>query len=158
MIAEKMGPKIPRTEPDDKLATLKQYRHKNGLCFKYGGKWSTTHSCPEQIPLHVLEELWDALELSSAKESEEVQFEGVMTEDSVLALQPPDKATPGRRQTRKLLARIGKQQVLVLVDSGSIGAFMSDRLVQALGLQTKSCLAATFKAADGVSYTAQQRC
>ena len=39
--------------------------------------------------------------------------------------------------------------MLVLVDSGSIGTFVSDKLVQALGLQTEPCQSVTFKAADG---------
>jgi len=37
----------------------------------------------------------------------------------------------------------------VLVDSGSIETFISDRLVQTLSLSTEQCPQATFKAADG---------
>jgi hypothetical protein len=118
---------VPKT--DDKLSTLKQYRRKNGLCFKCGGKWSTTHTCPEQVPLHVLEELWDALELSSPEDSKDVQSDAMTSEDAVFSLQPPKEGNKVRRQTLKLLARIGKQQLLVLVDSGSIGTFVSDKLV-----------------------------
>jgi len=147
--ADKMGLKNQKVEHEDKLSTLKQYRRKNGLCFKCGGKWSTTLTCPEHIPLHVLEELWDALEMNEVEGSEEMQSEDISAEDSVFALQTPEKEPQGRRQTLKLLARIGKQQVLVLVDSGSIGTFVSDRLVQVAGLQTQQCPVATFKAADG---------
>jgi hypothetical protein len=32
------------------------------LCFKCGGKWDKNHKCLAQIPIHVLEELLDALE------------------------------------------------------------------------------------------------
>lgn len=59
-------------ETDDKLASLKQFRRKNGLCFKCGGKWGPNHTCPETVPLHVLEELWEALELSTSVDSEEI--------------------------------------------------------------------------------------
>lgn len=45
-------------------------------------------SCPEQIPLHVLEELWDALELTTTDESKDVQSDTLIMEDSVLSLEP----------------------------------------------------------------------
>jgi len=83
---DKQVTKVQRTESEDKLASLKQYKRKNGLCFKCGGKWSTTHSCPEQIPLHVLEELWDALDLIASEESVEVHSENLSADDSVCAL------------------------------------------------------------------------
>ena len=51
---DKLEAKNQKSEADDKLTSLKQYRRKNGLCFKCGAKWSTNHTCPEQIPLHKL--------------------------------------------------------------------------------------------------------
>lgn len=48
-----------------------------------------------------------------------------------------------------MLALIGKQQVLILVDSGSIGTFVSDRLVQKLNLKTVEATVLTFSIADG---------
>jgi len=52
------------SEQEDKLASLKQYHRKNSLCFKCGVKWATNQTCPDQIPLHVLDELWEALEFT----------------------------------------------------------------------------------------------
>lgn len=121
---------------------------KNGLCFKCGEKWSTTHTCPEQVPLHLIKELLDALEIQSSEDSDELQSEIQSTKNGVMAVQLPDKEAKGRRQTLKQLAHIGKLQVLILVDSGSIGTFVSDRLVNTLGLTTKQCPISTFKAAD----------
>jgi len=66
-----------------------------------------------------------------------------------MAVQSDPKLKNGKRQTLKLLARIGKQQVLVLVDSGSVGTFTSEELVKKLKLQTEACDSATYKAADG---------
>ena len=126
-------------DADDKLASLKQYRRKNNLCFKCGGKWGPTHSCPKHVPLHVLEELWDALDLATSNEFVDVQSENLTAEDSVCALQWPQFDRSVRRNTLKLLARIGKHQVLVLVDSGSVGTFVSDKLVNTLGLTTELC-------------------
>jgi hypothetical protein len=99
------------------------------LCFKYGRKWSTTHTCPEQIPLHVLEELWDALDLTASDESGDVQSNNLSADDSICALQLPETDKAKCKHTLKLLARIVKHQVLVLVDSGSVGTFVSDKLV-----------------------------
>jgi len=70
-------------------------------------------------------------------------------EQEVLAVQtePNTQVTP--RQTLKLLAQIGKHKVLLLVDSGSIGTFVSEQLVSRLKLKTTACEASTYKAADG---------
>jgi 5S rRNA maturation endonuclease (ribonuclease M5) len=97
----------------------------------------------------VLEELWDALDLAASDESVDTQSDSTTADDLVFALQStiPDKHE--RRHTLKLLARIGKHQVLVLVDSGSVGTFVNDKLVQALGLHTEPCQSVTFKAIDG---------
>lgn len=72
-----------------------------------------------------------------------------MEEQEVLAVQtePNTQVTP--RQTLKLLAQIGKHKVLLLVDSGSIGTFVSEQLVSHLKLKTTACEATTYKAADG---------
>ena len=47
------------------------------------------------------------------------------------------------------MAQIGKHKVLLLVDSGSIGTFVSEQLVSHLKLKTTACEATTYKAADG---------
>ena len=72
-----------------------------------------------------------------------------MEEQEVLAVQtePNTQVTP--RQTLKLLAQIGKHKVLILVDFGSIGTFVSEQLVSHLKLKTTACEATTYKAADG---------
>lgn len=66
------------------------------------------------VPIHVLEELWDALKWQHVEDSDEIQ-------SAVLTVQLPNSDTWSRRQTLKLLAHIGKQLVLVLVDSGVLG-------------------------------------
>jgi hypothetical protein len=145
---EKETTNKPRPDQEDKLSTLKQHRRKHGLCFKCGGKWSITHKCPEQIPLHVLEELWDVVGLSS-EDSNPAQCEDQETDEVICAVQTPNKQKASQRQSLKLLARIGKQQVLVLVDSGSIGTFISEKLVQDLNIAPTQCESVTFKAANG---------
>jgi len=44
---------------DAKLNTLRDYRWAHGLYIRCGEKWSHDHRCPEQIQLHVLQEVWD---------------------------------------------------------------------------------------------------
>jgi hypothetical protein len=66
-----------------------------------------------------------------------------------MTVQDQESKQGTKRQTLKLLAQIGKQQVLILVDSGSIGTFISDRLVTTLKLPVQPCAQANFKVADG---------
>jgi hypothetical protein len=54
--------KSQKSELEEKLADLKNFRKRNELCFKCGEKWSHNHKCPAQVSLHVIEELLDALE------------------------------------------------------------------------------------------------
>lgn len=91
---------------------------------------SNTH-----ISLHVVEELLDALEFASQDYEDSV--EPTVDDLTVLAVQSLVSAVQSKRQTLKLLAQIGKQQVLILVDSGNIGTFVSDNLVQTLQLPTE---------------------
>jgi len=51
-----------------------------------------------------------------------------------MTVQDQESKQGTKRQTLKLLVQIGKQQVLILVDSGSICTFISDRLVTTLKL------------------------
>ena len=44
---------------------------------------------------------------------------------------------------------IGKLQVLILVDSGSVGSFISQQLVAQLSVMTSDCEPARYVAADG---------
>lgn len=56
------------SETDDKLATLKSFRHDNGVCFKCGEKWGPNHKCPTHVSLHVLEELLEAMDIEAKSE------------------------------------------------------------------------------------------
>lgn len=35
-----------KNNSEDKLVSLRDFRRKNGLCFKCGGKWDKNHKCP----------------------------------------------------------------------------------------------------------------
>ncbi|WVZ81498.1 hypothetical protein U9M48_028869 [Paspalum notatum var. saurae] len=136
-----------RSVSDDKFAALKAFRKANGLCFKCGGKWGLNHACPKQIPLHVVEELLEVFQLGETSTSDPGEEEDP-TEEVVLSVTSPPHVG-STRKTMKLLGHIGKHQVLILVDSGSVGTFISEQLVSRLKLATEPCDNAVFKAADG---------
>jgi len=112
------------------------------------GKWRANHKCPEQIPLHVLEEILDALEEGDCAESDDSKkVEG--DEDIVLAIGQPKDLAPSRRKTLKICGRVGKLDVLILIDSGSVGTFISEQLAGQLQVDAVECAPTQFMAADG---------
>lgn len=119
--------KTQKTESEDKLATLKEFRKANGLCFKCDEKWSHNHKCPAQVSLHVIEELLDALEDSGIEADGD---EDLDTEEIILFVGHSLDAVLAKRKTMKLCGVIGSLQVLILVDSGSVGSFVSKKLAQ----------------------------
>lgn len=144
--SEKSKGVLNKQEGEDKLASLKDHRRKNGLCFKCGEKWSQHHTCPAKVSLHVIEELWDALTpTEDMMEFAEVE----VTEDVITAVSSEAGGAPRRRRTLKLCGKIGKHEILVLVDSRSVGTFVSECLVSQLGLQTVPTTPVQFVAADG---------
>lgn len=143
--ADKPKPVVSTSESEDKWLTLKQQRRKQGLCFKCGNKWSHNHKCPDQVSLHVLEEVLDAIEMETNDTIPDTEIQ----DETILALKDENTVNPVRRKTFRLLATIGKQQVFVLVDLGSVGTFVSEHLVQQLKMPVTDCPPAHYKAADG---------
>lgn len=133
-------------EPKDKLAALKNFRRRNGLCFKCGNKWSKDHKCPPQVALHVIEELLDALEETDV---DNVELDSEALEESVMVVGNSSLSDPSKRKTMKLCGSIGKNEVLILVDSGSVASFISTQLAERLQLPTVPCQQTNFIAADG---------
>jgi hypothetical protein len=97
----------------------------------------------------VLEEILDAMQIHELSDETDIEVQTLAEEQSVLTVDPSPNPPNSPRQTLKLLAQIGKYSVLMLVDSSSIGTFVSDQLVKHMKIQTVSCQASTFKAADG---------
>ncbi|XP_066317156.1 uncharacterized protein [Miscanthus floridulus] len=121
-------------EAEDKLAALRDMRRKNSLCFKCGAKWSHTHKCPAQVPLHVLEEILDALEPEESDSSTDTVEEE--EEETVLAVSQFESAEKIKRRTMRICGTIGKLNILILIDSGSVGTFISTQLAQQLQMPT----------------------
>jgi hypothetical protein len=55
------------SKPADKLDALKAFQCSKGPCFtcgkKWSKKWSRSHKCPSQVPLHIIEELLEVLQI-----------------------------------------------------------------------------------------------
>jgi hypothetical protein len=95
-------PKVQQmtSDTEDKLQTLKTFR-KNGLCFRCGEKWSHNHKCPEQIPLHMLEELWDAVD--AEPDSQISDSETPEVEESIMVVQDSDKLVSAKCKTFRFI-------------------------------------------------------
>jgi hypothetical protein len=143
---DKPKQQLVQSESKVKLVALKNFRRKNGLCFKCGNKWSKDHKCPPQVALHVIEELLDALE---DVDSKYMELDTEALEETVMAVGDIQGQDPAKRKTMKLCGDIGKHEVLILVDSSSVASFISTQLAHQLGLQTVSCQQTNFIAADG---------
>ena len=71
------------------------------------------------------------------------------SEGLVLAIVSKADSTTQKRRTMKLLGKIGKEQILILVDSGSVGTFVSTTLVHKLDLSTTTYPNSSYKSASG---------
>lgn len=143
---EKAKPQAMGPEQVDKLTTLKNFRCRNGLCFRCGNKWSKEHKCPPQVPLHVIEDLLDALEPMGL---DDYQPDCEALEETVMTMDVDPAATQLARKTMKLCGQIEGKRVLILVDSGSVSSFVSTQLADSLKLHSTLCREAKFTTADG---------
>lgn len=135
---------------DEKLRALMVFRKKNGLCYKCGEKWGHGHKCPSHVSLHVIEELVYAIEHGSSSESDQSEEEEL---DTIMAVSVSTNPQAPKRRTMKIHGVIDNQEVLILVDSGSVATFVSEQLVTQLQLPMKQCTSAQYLAADGSPMT-----
>jgi hypothetical protein len=140
-----------RPKWDDRVSALRAARKAKGLCMKYGEVYSPQHKCPKQVPLHVLEELWEIMDLTQDKELESEEDEDSDAELLQLSLVAAH-GTEGKR-TIRLQGLIKHQEVHILVDSGSSGTFLNSDVVAKLQLPTKKVPAVQVAIAGGAKLT-----
>ncbi|CAO2206554.1 unnamed protein product [Urochloa humidicola] len=131
---------------ETKLSALQAQRRAQGLCMKCGEKWSRAHKCPQQVPLHILEEVLDVMNIDQSSE------DGHLTDcsdEELLSLSLAATEGIQGRKTLRLHGKINKQEVLILVDSGSSSTFISSSAVQRLAIVTAEALTVTVTAANG---------
>jgi hypothetical protein len=133
-----------------KVTSLLSYRNAKGLCYKCGDKWGKCHICPAQVPLHIVEELMSAVHIEAEHPTPQEDCdseEGLELMEMQEAQERHNKRI--RKPTMRLLGWIGKQQTLILVDSGSAATFISTSLVDWCQLSVQDSVQSQYTAADG---------
>jgi hypothetical protein len=116
---------------DTKLNTLRDYRWARGLCIRCGKKRSCDHLCPEQIQLHVLQEVWDLCHSDDPEDSDSPLKDA--TESQVfLALSLAALSAHYSDSTMHFVGDIQGRPVKILLDSGSSNTFISTSLASQL--------------------------
>lgn len=133
----------------DKYESLHAMRRAKGLCFKCGDKFSPGHKCADKISLHVLDELLDTLQLPGTSASTPLTASDSESDTDLMSISEDAIQGTSKRKTIKLQGLVGKQSVLVLIDSGSSHNYISDQLVLALNLVTSPVQATSVHLADG---------
>ncbi|KAK1630338.1 hypothetical protein QYE76_004653 [Lolium multiflorum] len=147
-------PEIPRW--DNKLEALRAHRKSKGQCFTCGEKWNKTHKCDTQVPLHIVEELLEVLQIDN--EDRQSSSTDSSSEDDLMLLAPLSApSTPRRRRTMRLHGMIDKHPVLILVDSGANASFIDDKLAALLNRETEATAPARFVAANGAPLTSDKK-
>jgi hypothetical protein len=108
---------------EDKIAALKKYRRSKGLCFKCGEKWSPQHTCPANVTLQAMEELWKCV-----TDGEELCFAQPETESDEDLMAISFQALTGTEglKTLRLRGHLLGREVFMLIDLGSSHSFISD--------------------------------
>lgn len=104
--------------------------------------------------LHVIQELLDVFQLSPTEDVDTDEPEPEYVEETVMALSDAKGSEQPvvqnqRRQTMKFRGFIGKLEILILLDSGSVGTFVRDEVVQQCGLKVQQCQSMRFSTANG---------
>jgi hypothetical protein len=113
-------------QSEDKLATLRAYRHARGLCQLCFEKWARGHKCAQTVQLQILQELWELLqvdqEIVPVGECSEFEYQVHML------LSKEAVAMGGTSRTLKFLGSIQGHEVVIFIDSGSSNSFINDKL------------------------------
>lgn len=120
---------------NSKLEQLKTLRKSKGLCMRCGEKYVYPHTCPKTISLHVVEELWELLHMEDSSDNGS-EPEGSSGEEEIHTLSLCAAAGTQSKETMRLTGLYGNHEILILIDSGSSGNFVSKKLVSKLQFQT----------------------
>ncbi|XP_040259896.1 uncharacterized protein [Aegilops tauschii subsp. strangulata] len=130
---------------EERLTTLRAYRRARGLCYMCGEKWSRDHKCAAAVQLHVVQEMFEVLGMSSRENQEAVS--DTSSECHTISKAALEGSVAPR--TIRLQGKLQSQQVLMLVDSGSSHSFISSVLAAKLQGVRHSPKALKVKIADG---------
>jgi hypothetical protein len=102
---------------DDKLAALFAFRKANGLCFTCE-KWTgRTHKCPDQVPLHVLQEVLEVFQIDADSETGDSDTKPESVEECIMSMQPQHVSSSQsvKRKNYQVQRNGGKKGALNLV-------------------------------------------
>ena len=152
-----------RKSPNDdygKERQLRDFRRANALCFRCGDKYSKEHQCKKPMQLLTIqlgefgeiftEDTVQALELLS--ESDDVQDTAQCCHLSLQAVSGGEG-----NETIRLLAQVGNQIMITLVDSGSSHNFINKEFARRAQCQVTTAPPAQVKLANGSLVTCDQQ-
>lgn len=150
-------PAEPKPQWEDKLATLRAQRRAQGLCMRCGEKWNRNHKCPEKISLHVLEEVLDILPTTTNSSDASSDSGGDSSDGEVFALSHCANIGIQGKKTIRLAGKVQDRDILILIDSGSTGTFLSESTAALLKcpVQTVAPIQVTVANGDKVTSTQQ---
>ncbi|CAO2189278.1 unnamed protein product [Urochloa humidicola] len=140
---------------DDKLSALRAARWAKGLCMKCGEPYSPQHRCPTHVPLHIMEEMLEALQLDEQADNTS-DTSSRDSDEELLILSYCAAARLQGRKSMRLHGLIKNQEVLILIDSGSSATFISNKLVQQLKLSTTTATPVQVTVADSSKMISDQ--
>jgi hypothetical protein len=141
-----------RPKWDNKVAALRAARRAKGLCMKCGEPYSPQHRCPKQVPLHVLDELWELVQ-DEGSDGDNSDTSGHDSEAELLQLSYYAAEGIQGHKTMRLQGLVQDQALLILIDSGSSSTFISSVMVAKLQLPTTAITPVHVTIADGTSMT-----
>jgi hypothetical protein len=146
----------PSLQPawENKFHTLKAQRLAKGECFKCGAKFGPGHKCAATVHLNLVEELVDILQHSNSDADSESSSDS--SGSSLMHISECALAGTVRKKSFRLQGTVGDKQVLLLVDSGSCGNFISKEALQLLQLSPVQVPAVTVTVANGAQTTVDQ--
>jgi hypothetical protein len=121
-VNDKMVP-VPakNSTTDERLSNLYAYRKAQGLCYKCGMAYSKGHKCLDVVHLHLVEELWQQLDLSDPDDSPDAAEAEIHT----LFLSQSAAGMTISPKTMKFRGSIQGLELLILLDSGSSHTFLN---------------------------------
>ncbi|XP_051209991.1 uncharacterized protein [Lolium perenne] len=121
------------TSTTQKLAALKAYRRAMNLCFKCGKKFSQHHQCAKTAQLHIVEELLEMIEGPDSPDSYTTAVDDVAdAAQELLCLSQQAVSGTENNACFRLQGVIQGREILILIDSGSSGNFISELLAKHL--------------------------
>lgn len=105
---------------DDRLSALRNFRKARRLCVCCGEKWAPGHKCATELQLHALQEVWNLCQEDFQEDEPEPASPDDAEHQAFMLLSASAVSGNANPRTMQLRGSLAGQEVLILVDSGSI--------------------------------------